>query len=448
MRRTTFFFITLVLSAVAAAFGQLPSAEDLLQSVVTIHTDKARGSGFVIDSSGYIVTNSHVIEGAEAAAIRTEDGEFFNRVVVVADDSERDLALLRVPAEELPALCVGTDVGVELGEPILVLGTPMGLSGTVTRGIVSARRTFDGSRMFQIDADAAPGSSGGPVVNQDGCVIGVLRLGLYNEEGEFNLAISSRYLRPLQDPMFHLQRPRRLASLDLDATDALGRPEIEPQRPAPRPTLRDIFEDRASVCVLGYGAKAGDSARHVAGVIRDNPLFRLALTCSEEPDVQLILMDGSSSTTPMVLPFLDSFMALGIEVGSFVLAARASGFEEPIWYEHRQIHWATRGAAIDMAKNFAEWARNWAPAPDAAEAAAQRVRGADAATARSSPPSTEAARRAAARAQEAARRLHGLSEPPPRESPEVVPVPQTEAARRAAQRAQEAAKRRAEPDGR
>lgn len=260
MRRITFFVITLVLSAVAAAFAQLPSAEDLLQSVVTIHTDKARGSGFVIDSSGYIVTNSHVIEGAEAAAIRTEDGEFFNRVVVVADDSERDLALLRVPAEELPALCVGTDVGVELGEPILVLGTPMGLSGTVTRGIVSARRTFDGSRMFQIDADAAPGSSGGPVVNQDGCVIGVLRLGLYNEEGEFNLAISSRYLRPLQDPMFHLQRPRRLASLDLDATDALGRPEIEPQRPAPRPTLRDIFEDRASVCVLGYGAKAGDSA--------------------------------------------------------------------------------------------------------------------------------------------------------------------------------------------
>ena len=205
---------------------------------------------------------------------------------------------------------------------------------------------------------------------------------------------------------------------------------------------------RASVCVLGYGAKAGGSARHVAGVIRDNPLFRLAPTCSEEPDVQLILMDGSSSTTPMVLPFLDSFMALGIEVGSFVLAARATGFEEPIGYEHRQIHWATRGAAIDMAKNFAEWARNWAPAPDGAEAAAQRVRGADTATARSSPPSTEAARRAAARAQEAARRLHGLSEPPPREIPEVVPVPQTEAARRAAQRAQEAAKRRAEPDGR
>ena len=111
MRRTTFFVIILVLSAVAAAFAQFPGAEDLLQSVVTIHTDKARGSGFVIDSSGYIVTNSHVIEGAEAAAIRTEDGEFFNRVVVVADDSERDLALLRVPTEELPALCVGTDVG-------------------------------------------------------------------------------------------------------------------------------------------------------------------------------------------------------------------------------------------------------------------------------------------------------------------------------------------------
>lgn len=69
----------------------------------------------MIDSSGYIVTNSHVIEGAEAAAIWTEDGEFFNRVVVVADDPERDLALLRVPTEELPALCVGTDAGVELG---------------------------------------------------------------------------------------------------------------------------------------------------------------------------------------------------------------------------------------------------------------------------------------------------------------------------------------------
>lgn len=77
MRGATFFVIPLVLAAVAAAFAQLPSAEDLLRSVVTIHTDKARGSGFVIDSSGYIVTNSHVIEEAEAAAIWTEDGEFF-----------------------------------------------------------------------------------------------------------------------------------------------------------------------------------------------------------------------------------------------------------------------------------------------------------------------------------------------------------------------------------
>lgn len=259
---------------------------------------------------------------------------------------------------------------------------------------------------------------------------------------------------------------------------------VGPRRPVSPSTLRQLFAAGASVCVLGYGTKAAASVRHVARVISDNPLFRLALTCAEGPDVQLALIDGGSRANPMVIPFLDSSMIHPLEAGSLVLAARAVGFQEAIWHTQGQVHWAPRGAAIALAKNFTQWARNWvrpavysAPvsaadtvssgSPSASAARRAAVRAQEAArrlhglsqspppeirevadTASSGSPSTSAARRAAARAQEAARRLHGLSEPPPAEIWEVVPVPQTEAARRAAQRAQEGAKRPAEPDGR
>ena len=190
---------------------------------------------------------------------------------------------------------------------------------------------------------------------------------------------------------------------------------VDPRRPVSPSTLRQLFADGASVCVLGYGTKAGASVRHVARVISDNPLLRLALTCAEEPDVQLALIDGGSRTNPMVIPFLDSSMIHPLEAGSLVLAARAVGFQEAIWHAQGQVHWAPRGAAIALARDFTHWARKWHRSSTVRVGNTTIVgwRKADsaAATAPSGSRATAAARRAAARAQEAARRLHGVSEP-------------------------------------
>jgi len=135
------------------------------------------GSGFVIDSSGYIVTNHHVIANADEVSVRFSD-DTTAKAEIIGSDEDTDLALLKVDSETpLPATTWGNSANTRIGDWVVAIGNPFGLGGTVTAGIVSARqRDINAGRyddFIQTDAAINRGNSGGPMFNLDGEVIGV-----------------------------------------------------------------------------------------------------------------------------------------------------------------------------------------------------------------------------------------------------------------------------------
>jgi len=134
----------------------------------------ATGTGFLISSDGKLITNHHVIEKGATALAKAENGGTFAVVGVLADDATQDVVLLRIEAKSILSLELGSSEGVEPGARIAVIGSPLGLEGSLSEGIVSAVRELpDKSRVLQITAAVSPGSSGSPVLNAKGEVIGV-----------------------------------------------------------------------------------------------------------------------------------------------------------------------------------------------------------------------------------------------------------------------------------
>ena len=198
--------ILLALCMLAWAFGSSPAhAQDQLPelvrrikpSAVAIETFDARGeklsrgSGFFVDVDR-VVTNRHVIDGAYRAEVHLNSGNSFQVKSVLAIDAEGDLALLKVdaPANLVRPLSLDRTSPQE-GESVVVIGNPFGLEGSVTNGIVSAVRDIPGfGRIIQITAPISPGSSGSPVVNMQGQVIGVATLQITGGQS-VNFAIPS-----------------------------------------------------------------------------------------------------------------------------------------------------------------------------------------------------------------------------------------------------------------
>ncbi len=138
---------------------------------------RSLGSGFVIDSSGYVVTNNHVIEGADEITVVLQDDTRIP-AEVVGRDAKTDLAVLKiVPTTKLPSVSFGDSDAARVGDWVIAIGNPFGLGGTVTAGIISARGRNINSGPYddfiQTDASINRGNSGGPMFNLDGEVIGV-----------------------------------------------------------------------------------------------------------------------------------------------------------------------------------------------------------------------------------------------------------------------------------
>ncbi len=142
----------------------------------------ATGSGFVLDRSGHILTNAHVVEGAHSASIRFEEGGDAVDAQVIGRDLSTDLAVLKVDpaAAKLEPLPLGNSSSVHVGDPAIAIGNPFGYDRTVTTGIISALQRqirapngFTIGHVLQTDAPINPGNSGGPLLNADGKVIGI-----------------------------------------------------------------------------------------------------------------------------------------------------------------------------------------------------------------------------------------------------------------------------------
>ena len=156
------------------------------------HNDTlALGSGFIVRESGVVLTNFHVLRGASSAVVVLPNKEIFTRVTVLDADSSIDLALLKIPTNGLPALATRTTTP-RVGEKVIAIGSPLGLSQTVSEGIVSATRMVGGRELVQITAPISHGSSGGAVLDADGKVFAV-STSLVEEGQAINFAIPVRY---------------------------------------------------------------------------------------------------------------------------------------------------------------------------------------------------------------------------------------------------------------
>jgi serine protease Do len=138
---------------------------------------RSGGSGVIVDKEGYVLTNNHVIEGADKVKVKLTDGREFT-ATVKGQDSRTDLAVLHINSKDLPVAALGDSDQLEVGEWAIAIGSPFGLEHTVTVGVISAKgRSGLGTGTYedflQTDASINPGNSGGPLINIDGEVIGI-----------------------------------------------------------------------------------------------------------------------------------------------------------------------------------------------------------------------------------------------------------------------------------
>lgn len=226
-----FFYRTLGQSFDAAEVAQRITPSVVL---VTGLTEEGRvlGSGFVVSSDGKIVTNLHLIKSLRSGGVQLATGEKFDSFSVVAVDERKDIAIIKIAGFDLPTANLGNSNAVQLGEPVLTMGSPLGLQGSVTTGVVSSIRDdpFGGGfNMIQTDASVNPGNSGGPLVNKKGDVVGVIRYKIGGTEN-LNFAVPINYVRGLLDGPLTAMSLDELRAKLANKTDVFQKGEAFPPR--------------------------------------------------------------------------------------------------------------------------------------------------------------------------------------------------------------------------
>jgi serine protease Do len=265
------------------------------------YTAQSLGSGFVWSSDGIIVTNNHVVEGASRISVMFSDGTQLS-AKLIGVDPDSDLAVLRVDAKKLTPAPIGTSSDLMIGETVVAVGNPFGLSGSVTTGVVSALgrsvpskeegRTF--TDFIQTDASINPGNSGGPLLNIEGKVIGI-NVAIYAQAQGIGFAIPvDRAKKVIQD----LLRYGQVHSAWIGAVTATLTPE-EAKRVGTKVShgalVARVF---AGSPAQAAGLKAGDVITSVNGKPVDSREAFSTLTATlagGQPIDLSIVREGSTS---------------------------------------------------------------------------------------------------------------------------------------------------------
>jgi serine protease Do len=252
----------------------------------------AQGSGFVIDGKeGLIVTNNHVIDGADEILINFNDGSKLKVDKILGKDSKTDLALLKVtPKRPLEQVAFGSSAKLKVGDWVMAIGNPFGLGGSVSVGIISAKQrdinTGPYDDFLQTDAAINKGNSGGPLFNMDGEVVGVNTAIISPSGGSIGIGFSV---------------PSDSAVVVLDQLRQYG----ETRRGWLGVNVQTVTEDLAE----SYGVREGTGAR-VASVATDGPAAKAGI---QQDDV-IVKFDGKDVTSMRGLPRLVSQTPIGKEV--------------------------------------------------------------------------------------------------------------------------------------
>jgi hypothetical protein len=177
--------------------------ETVCPAVVRLETGDSVGTGMIVDGSGYVLTCNHVVEDTPSVDVITYDGKRYD-AAVIARDIPKDLAVVKLSATgvSFPTVTLGDGGRLEVGQEIIVVGYSLGLEGetTISRGIVSAFRSVEGVDYIQTDAAMNPGNSGGPMVDYQGNVVGILTFKLVGEAVEgMSFAVSANSAKDFVD---------------------------------------------------------------------------------------------------------------------------------------------------------------------------------------------------------------------------------------------------------
>jgi serine protease Do len=299
-------------------FGEMP--EDL-----TPRQRHSFGSGFVIDAKGVILTNYHVVDGSDRVEITLNDGSKYTSTDIKGD-KKNDLAIVHIKANKpLPYLVLGDSDAMEIGDRVLALGAPFGLTGSVTSGIVSAKGRSNIERRdravyedyLQTDAAINPGNSGGPLVNLEGRVIGI-NTAIKSESGGWQgvgFAITSNVARGIVDQLQRFGVVHRgylgvqVGAITPDVAEKLGVPadtgvvvsSVVDNSPAGKAGLQpgDVI-----VRVGDHAVKNGRELQHVVGsltlnqpvqlvIVRDGQSKNLTVKIEEQPKDYGLAQAGS-----------------------------------------------------------------------------------------------------------------------------------------------------------
>jgi serine protease Do len=177
---------------------------------------RSTGSGFVVRADGVVATNFHVIGRGRAFTVQMADGKTYAPTHVLAVDRVKDLALVRVDAGDLPVLPLGDSDAVEPGQRVLAIGNPLGLRLSVTDGVISEKRALGDRQMIQVAMTIEPGSSGSPLIDGDGRVVGIIAI---KSAASLGFAVPINDLKPLLQEHHPIRIEQWLTIGALDARD-------------------------------------------------------------------------------------------------------------------------------------------------------------------------------------------------------------------------------------
>jgi serine protease Do len=202
------------------------------------YLERGQGSGFIISSDGYILTNNHVVGNVDKMKVVLQDGRTFTDAKVIGTDPDSEVALIKIEGNDFPVLPMGDSDRMQIGDMVMAIGNPFGLTETVTVGVVSATKRSVGIAAYEsfIQTDAAinPGNSGGPLVNMDGRAIGI-NTAIVSESGGYmgiGFAIPINMARRIAEQLRSSGRVIR-GYLGLYGQDVT--PEIAPLLKLPQP---------------------------------------------------------------------------------------------------------------------------------------------------------------------------------------------------------------------
>ncbi len=293
-----------------------------------------QGSGFIISADGYILTNNHVVENADKIKVILNDGREFNNAKIIGTDPESDVAVIKIDGEDFPTIELGDSDDLRIGEWVIAVGNPFGLSETVTVGIVSAKGRYVGitkggyEDFIQTDAAINPGNSGGPLLNLDGKVIGI-NSAIFSRSGGYmgiGFAIPINMARQVKDQLVDTGKvtrgyigigmnpkgitPELVKSFGLEKNTGILIAEVLEDTPAEKAGLKsgDII-----LKMNGKDVEGNVSFRNSVSLIKPGTKIKLTILRGDK-EKEITVKIGSKADSPLAKGSSEIGQKFGLQV--------------------------------------------------------------------------------------------------------------------------------------